>query len=447
MDYRFYTVSSFRSPRLGENSAGRCHRAFGGGNPVTGESAHGPDSTIAGDVSANERRCNHDLLRANAALLLEHRHSVRTVNSPRVLWLSPGMRQLARVQAEALRRRGVDVLLVTSDQYFPKSDARDYELVLDPRFRRAATWPATLAAWRRVREYRPDVVIAELVSDPRWIALAGRAPRVQLVHDDRPHDPAEQRPAYKRAVFDRWGAGSAATVTCSDYVAAAVATQRDVAGTRVHVVPLCSDLDAALVPPFVGPEGRHDFVMIGRLNPYKNVDVVLEAWQRHVAGGGWRGDDLVFIGDGPAMARALPKHTRWRSGRYRYCDVVTTLAAAKGSIAHHRRASQSGVQVLSLQLGVMPIVSTAGGLPEFQPPGCPPVGVDDVAGLAAAFDELADPCTAALRGAAAARHYAQRFAVDWAADRLLNVITEVLAARSPGRSTAAPTAPTSRGAP
>jgi hypothetical protein len=31
-------------------------------------------------------------------------------------------------------------------------------------------------------------------------------------------------------------------------------------------------------------------------------------------------------------------------------------------------------------------------------------GVDVVAGLAAAFDELADPFTATLRGAAAARH-------------------------------------------
>ncbi len=81
-----------------------------------------------------------------------------------------------------------------------------------------------------------------------------------------------------------------------------------------------------------------------------------------------------------------------------------------------------------MQLGVTPIVSAAGGLPEYQPPGCPPWSVDDVAGLAAAFDELADPCTtAALRGAAAARHYANRFAVDCVADRLLNVITEVLA--------------------
>ena len=417
-------------------------RCVGPGNPVTRESADRPGSTHGRDVSTNERRRNHDLPRANAALPLEHQHSIRTVNSIRVLWLSPWMRPLARVQAEALRRRGVDVLLVTSDQHPEADAARDYELVLDPRFRAAATWPATFAAWRRVREYRPDVVIAELLRDPRWIALAGLAPRIQLAHDGD-----ERRPAYERAVFYRWGAGSAATVTYSDSVAAVVATRRDVAGTRVHVLPLCSDLDPALVPPLVGPEGRHDFVMIGRLNRYKNVDVVLEAWQRHVAGGGWRGDDLVLIGDGPVSARTLPEHTRWRPGKYRYSDVITTLASAKGSIVHYRRASQSGVQVLSMQLGVTPIVSTAGGLSEFQPPGCPPVGVDDIAGLATAFDELADPCTAARRGAAAARHYANRFAVDWTADRLLNVITEVLAARSPGRSTATLTAPTSRGAP
>src|SRR5271166_1216831 len=383
-----------------------------------------------------------NLLRANGALPHEHRHSSRTVNSLRVLWLSPWVRPLVRVQVEALLRRGVDVLLVTTDQH-PESDAaRDYELVLDSRLRRAATWPATLAAWRRIREYRPDVVIAEMVSDPRWIALAGSAPRVQLCHDDRPHDPGEQWwPFYTRAVFERWGARSTATVTYSDYVAAAVTTRRFAAGTPVHVVPLPSDLDPALCPPFVGPEDRHDFVMIGRLNAYKNVEVVLEAWQRHVAGDGWRGDDLVFIGDGPAITGALPKHTRWQRGSYRYCDVVPTLAAAKGSVAHYRSgASQSGVQVLSMQLSVTPIVSTSGGLPEFQPPGCPPVGVDDVAGLANAFGELADPRTAALRGAAAARHYAQRFAVDYSADRLLKVLTEVVAARSPA-------APTSGGAP
>ncbi|BCZ23096.1 glycosyltransferase family 4 protein [Mycobacterium senriense] len=344
-----------------------------------------------------------------------------------MLWLSPWTRPAVRVQAEALLRHGAEVLLVTSDQH-PESDAaRDYELVLDPRFRTAATWLPTFKAWRRVREYRPDVVIAELVRDPRWIALAGRDPRIQVVHDDRPHDPDELTPAYERAVFDRWGAGSAATVTYSEYVAAAVTARRDIAGTPVHVVPLASDLDLDRLPPFVGPEGRRDFVMFGRLNPYKNVDVVLEAWRRHVIGGGWRGDSLVLIGNGPLDAAALPKHTRWRNGSFRYADVIPALAAAKGSIAHYRRASQSGVQVLSMQLGVMPIVSTAGALPEYQPPGCVPVGIDDIDRLAATFDALADPEIAAAKGAEAARYYARRCSVDLVAERLLQVIAQVVA--------------------
>lgn len=349
--------------------------------------------------------------------------------SPRVLWLSPWTRPAVRVQSEALIRHGAEVLLVTSDRH-PESDAaRDYELVLEPRFLAAATWPPTFAAWRRVRKYRPDIVIAEQVRDPRWIALAGRTPRIQVVHDDRPHDPVEQLPDRERAVLERWGARSAATITYSDYVATAVATRRDVAGTPINVVPLASDLDLDRIPAFVGPEGRHDFVMFGRLNPYKNVDVVLNAWRRHVEGGGWRGDNLILIGDGQLAAEALPDHTRWNHGSYRYAEVVATLAAAKGSVVHYRRASQSGVQVLSMQLGVMPIVSTAGALPEYQPPGCPPIGVDDVAELAAAFDLLADPAIAVHHGTVAARHYARHCAVDLVAERFLEVIAEVLARR------------------
>nr|CRL69243.1 hypothetical protein CPGR_01460 [Mycolicibacterium komanii] len=338
------------------------------------------------------------------------------------------MRPLARVQAEALRSAGADVLLVTSDRH-PESDAaRDYELVLDPRFKTAATWLPTVKAWRRVGEYRPDVVITELIRDPRWIALAGSAPRIQIVHDDRPHDPDEELPAFERAVFERFNAGAAATVTYSQFVADAVAARGNTR-SRVWPVPLPSDLEPGSVPPFVAADRRRDFVMSGRLNPYKNLDVVFGAWQQHLAGGGWRGDDLVLIGAGRLDSRDLPEHTRWQKGSYRYADVVHTLATAKGSVVHYRRASQSGVQVLSMQLGVMPIVSTSGALPEYQPVDCAPIGVDDVAGLTAAFDHLADPVVAARTGAQAARHYAQHFAVEHAAQRLLEVIAHVTARR------------------
>ncbi len=346
----------------------------------------------------------------------------RDADALRAVWLSPLMRPLARVQAEALRERGVDVLLVTTDRH-PESDLpRAYEMVLDLRFRAASAW---LAAWRRIHEHRPDVVIVEQVRDPRWIALAQGIPRIQLVHDERPDDGLGRRRSFARAVFDRWGSRSAATVAYSNYAAIAVAVRRDVAGTPVNVLPLCSDLDPALVPPFVGPDERRDFVVAGRLGSQKNIDVVLDAWQRHVDGGNWRGDELLLIGNGPLVIRTLPAYVRWRPGKYRYADVVSTLAAAKGSVSLYRGASQSGVQMLAMHLGVMPIVSTVGGLPEYQPPALPPVGVDDVAGLAAAFDELADPLTATLRGAAAARHYADSFAVDRAADKLFSLLTDV----------------------
>jgi glycosyltransferase involved in cell wall biosynthesis len=332
------------------------------------------------------------------------------------------MRPLARLHAEALQRREVEILLVTSDRH-PESDAaRDYEMVVAPGVRTLRTWPASYAAWRRIQPFHADIVVAEIVRDPRWIAFAGRVPRVQLIHDDRPHDPGEQLPAYERAVFERWGARSAATVVFSEYVAEALADRRDIVGTRLETVPLTSDLDPGLVAPPVPASARRDFVLIGRLNPYKNIEVVLDAWRLHVTGSGWRGDNLVLIGDGSPLSRPLPEHTVHRSGAYRYSDVVDTLAAAKGSVAHYRRASQSGVQVLSMQIGVMPIVSTAGALPEYQPLGCPPVDVDDVAGLRSTFDRLADPHTAALQGAAAAAHYASHFTADHAARRLLDVL-------------------------
>lgn len=341
---------------------------------------------------------------------------------PRAVWLSPLMRPLARVQAEALRARGVDMLLVTTDRHTESDVARDYEMVLDLKFRTVSGW---LAAWRCIRDFRPDVVITDQLRDPRWTMLASGVPRIQLVHDDRRDNRSGRRRAVTRALFDRWGSRSAATVTYSNYAAIAVALRRDVAGTPMRVLPLCSDLDPAKAPPFVGPDKRHDFVVAGQLGPQKNMDVVLDAWQCHVDGESWRGDELLLIGNGPLVIRTLPAYVRWRPGNYRYADVVNTIAAAKGSVALYRGASQSGVQMLSMHLGVMPIVSTAGGLPEYQPPVLAPVGIDDVAGLTAAFDELSDPLTATLQGAAAARHYEELFAVDHAADGLFNLLTDV----------------------
>lgn len=341
----------------------------------------------------------------------------------RVLWLSPWMRTLARVYVDALREAGHECLLVTSDQHYQPMTARPYERVLDPRPRDPRTIAPLLRVLGEARRWRPDVVVAELVWDPRWLALARLAPLVHLVHDDAPHDATESRPRWQRALFAHLSRRAVRTVAFSSYVA-------DRLGAGTAVVPLTSDVPEAELP--AEPVRRRDFVLYGRMSPYKNVPVALRAWQAHVDSTAYRGDRLLLIGDGPLDLPALPAHCEWRRGRYSYADVLGTLAGAKGSLVHYRNATQSGVQLLSLQLGVPPIVSDSGALPDFQPPDEPPIGVDDVAGLAGAFASLADPAVAAARGKACRSHYQERFAASRSAAVLARVLGEAAPAAGHG---------------
>jgi len=336
----------------------------------------------------------------------------------RVLWLSPWLRTLSRVQVDALTAAGHECLLVTTDQHYETVTPRPDERVLEPAIKDPRTLPALARVWREARAWRPDVVVSELMHDPRWLPLTRLAPLVHVVHDDRPHDTTEARPAHRRAVLDHLTRTADAVVAPSAHVAAVVSARF---GRRVDVVPLTSDVGEDALPPAVPrPAGRRrDVVLLGRMSPYKNVELTLRAWAAHTRSSGFRGDRLLLIGDGPldlpASAAELGPHVRWHRERFAYADVLDTLARAKASVAHYRVATQSGVQVLSMQLGVAAIVSDAGGLPEFAPPGSPPIGVDDADGLTAAFDTLADPDAAAASGAAAREHYLAHFSAERAA--------------------------------
>lgn len=347
----------------------------------------------------------------------------------RVLWLSPWLRSLSRVHVDALRAVGVDCLLVTSDQH-PETRgerARTDEIVLVPSPRRPGSWPEFASALRRARAFAPDVVVAELVRDPRWAAFAGLAPVVELVHDDDPHDPSERPPRLVRTVQRFWSARAARTVVFSGYVADSLAAR----GRVAQSVPLTSDLPDDAVPPLVPAADRHDVVLVGRLLPYKNLPVALAAWERHVGGPHDRGDRLVLVGGGDTGP--LPDRVVHRTGSYRYADVVPTLAAAKASLVHYRHASQSGAQLLSMQLGVVPICSPRGALFSVAPPGAPVLDVDDVGGLAAAFDRVADPETAAALGAAARADYRSRFTAAHAAHALRDAFSAVARGRATAR--------------
>jgi len=340
----------------------------------------------------------------------------------RVLWLSPWLRPIARIHAENLQRLGAEVMLVTSDLHPESDQARPYETVLLGRPVPAAGWLPALDTYRRAKAFKPDVVVTELLRDPRWRSMASLAPRIRMVHDDKPHDETHSAPWWNRLFFDRWDATADATVVFSQYVAdrlrAAGATE------PIYVAPLISDLDPALVPDFVPAERRRNFTLVGRQRPYKNHAVVFAAWEAHTRSSRWQGDELVVLGTGE-IPFPLPPHTRWENEPFEYRQIVGELARAKGSIVHCRNASQSGVQVMSMQLGVAALVSTAGALPEYQPPGSSVTGIDDFTGLSHAMDVLADPIDAEIAGKTALEHFRTHCEPAVAARRLLDVFRDV----------------------
>lgn len=342
----------------------------------------------------------------------------------RILWLSPWLRPIARVCAENLRALGADVMLVTADLHPESDEARDYETVLLGRPVPTADWIKIARTYREAKRFKPDVVVTELLRDPRWRVFGGLAPRVRLLHDDKPHDETHEEPWWIRS-FEPWDARADATIVFSEYVAASLRA-RSAADSQIYVAPLVTDLDASLVPHFVPAEQRRNFVLIGRQRPYKNHGIVFAAWEAHTQSTNWRGDELILLGDGD-VAYPLPAHTRWNRADYKYAEVVDELARAKGSLVHVRSASQSGVQVMSMQLGVPPMVSTAGALPEYQPPGLSVTGIDDSNGLSQAFDALADPGEVAVQSKIALNHYLKNYDAPIAGARLLEIFDGVAA--------------------
>lgn len=341
----------------------------------------------------------------------------------RILWLSPWLRPIARNNAESLQALGAEVMLVTADLHPESDNARDYETVLLGRPVPTADWIRIGKAYRAAKRFKPDVVVTELLRDPRWRVFGSLAPRVCILHDDKPHDET-LHPQWWLRSFYPWNARAAATIVFSNYVAESL-QRMGATKSPIHVAPLVTDLHPSKVPAFVPASERRDFVMVGLQSPYKNHGVVFAAWHAHAQGPAWRGDELVLYGDG-AIAEPLPLHTRWARRRFEYSEVIDELASAKGSVVHSRSASQSGVQVMSMQLGVPPIVSTAGALPEYQPAGLSVTGIDDVKGLTHAFDSLADPSEVARQSQIARDSFSAKLDPAIAAERLLEIFTTVV---------------------
>ena len=330
-------------------------------------------------------------------------------SSLRVLWVAPWFSTLGSLWADGLRARGHRAMVVTTPMHFDPPPRHAEDLVLEHPWRSRAGRDEFTTARKAVKAFRPHVVVTEIARDPRFLQLARtpRAPVVFTTHDAVPHDGANRVPAL-RALSTRYFArfGSAEVV-----FSAAVANQLGPRRHPVHIVGLTSDLQPAMVPTAAPPSERRDFLVVGRLSEYKNLGHVIAGYERHRASPGFRGDRLVVVGAGDPGC-VVPDHVEWVNRRFDFGDLVPRLARAKASLCVYSTASQSGVQVVSMHCSTPVVVSDAGGLAEYLPPGEQALGRADVDGLASALDHLADPVVAADAGTRARATYDARYAVD-----------------------------------
>lgn len=323
-----------------------------------------------------------------------------------VVLLAPWFRTLAQLHGAELAKHGHDVRVVTTDAHMQASYQLVDEVTVSARLRSAAGVRGAVDVWRSAGT--PDVALLDETWDPRFLAAARRARRVIVaVHDAAPHDEAQRKAGWQQRLMARTRNRAAEFVCFGQSVAAELAPL----GRPVTRLPLTSELPDSDAPEPRPASERRDFVLLGRMHPYKNLDVVLAAWRRHVASSDYAGDRLVVWGTG-AIPDITDESVVVRREGFDLVTAARELGGFKGSLSVYRAASQSGVQVLSMQCGVASLVTRRGALVETQPPElrARAVDPDDVEGIAAELGRLADPVTAARDGSLSRVWYDARHA-------------------------------------
>jgi len=215
--------------------------------------------------------------------------------------------------------------------------------------------------------FRADAVVS--VMTHLWTPLV--APRlaasglrfVPIVHDARPH-------AGDPALFWRWRltrelAAASRAIALSTGVAAAIAALRP--ALPVSVLPLGAHLPAASLRRQAAPAGvPPEFLLFGRLLPYKGLDLLRDAFielrrlhpeaRLRVVGEG----DAERLAPGLAGLPGVRVEQRWVAE----AEIPRLLEGAWAVVLPYREASQSGIIPLAAALGVPAVVTPVGGLVE-----------------------------------------------------------------------------------
>jgi glycosyltransferase involved in cell wall biosynthesis len=337
--------------------------------------------------------------------------------------------------SKRLVARGYDITLLSS--HF--SGARPVAEIGGMRVRRLGGLStyylrAAWACWRETREGRYDVVVEHLCKLPHLSPQYAAAPVVAVCHH-----------LFGRAAFLQVAWPIAATVWSVErliphayrralFVAVSQSTKDDlvargIAAERIRIVH--NGIAVPELPPPSLAERRRRVVYLGRLEPYKRVDVMLRAVARVVA----RFPDLEIRVIGRGQSRAALEEIARDVGlaeRTQFVGFVSDgerdrlLAGARVCVCPSVKEGWGLTVIESNALGVPVVATDAPGLRDAVRDGetgfLAPDG--DVAAFADRIGRLLADDALAARMSAAAAEWSRRFTWDAAADAMERVLDE-----------------------
>lgn len=272
---------------------------------------------------------------------------------------------------------------------------------------RDVAWLEDVVTRRGARIVHLHTFASQVVGTRAALRVGARVVRTE--HSTRVYDDPSCWP------FSRWSLRRADVVACiSEHVRRVAASKAPWAASRMRVVPNGVDIALFAPAPPPAPAPRTRFVMVGRLEPRKGVDVALEALAEVP------GAELAIVGEGPSRAalerRAAELGVAARARFVGFAPDVRDAVAGADFALSSSRAEGLGVALLEAMAMERPVVALpTGGVPEVVAPGTGWLADGSTArDLARAMRDAvaAGPEEQRARARRARAHVVARFSID-----------------------------------
>ena len=310
----------------------------------------------------------------------------------RIVIATDGFLKMISGQIGGFRSLGHDVLLLCRDhalEFGGDQAERDRHVaeigvpVVELAGRRLGpeTLPSVAAARRKIKQFNPDVVLVHENLDPRLLLVVRGFPIVYTIHDPTPHPGANPDRLTLRIAASSWKKAAKRFVVHGERL---VDELPDDIRSRKATVVIAHGAEVR-AHPLPTPAGLN-VLLFGRLTEYKGVDVLVKAmnsvWASHPDA------TLTVAGRGPESTK-VPTDPRINLiDHYIPENEVNDLfRAATVCVLPYTQASQSGVGLLALSMGVPTVVTDVGALADLAENRSRLVPAADPQALAAAISD------------------------------------------------------------